>query len=75
MGLAISRRAGDSVFIGEDVEIRIVETHTGSVVLDITAPAAVNIRRGELSPKQEGSDPPVGVLTPAGDQETNPATV
>jgi carbon storage regulator len=46
--LVISRRAGESVLIGEDVEIQVLETGSGRVKLGINAPRAVPVLRNEV---------------------------
>ena len=46
--LVIRRKAGESLFIGPDVEIRIVEINAHRVVLGIDAPASVAIQRKEI---------------------------
>ena len=46
--LVISRRAGESVLIGEDVEIQVLETGSGRVKLGIKAPRAVPVLRNEV---------------------------
>lgn len=46
--LVISRKKGQSLLIGEDIEITIVKIDDGSVKLSIDAPKAVTILRKEL---------------------------
>ncbi len=46
--LVIRRRAGESVLIGEDVEITVIECSATRVKLGIAAPAAVAILRKEI---------------------------
>ena len=46
--LVIRRRLGESVFVGDNVEIRIVELNAHRVVLGIDAPAEVTILRKEI---------------------------
>ncbi len=46
--LIISRRAGESIRIGEDVEVEILETGSGRVKLGIKAPRAVPVLRKEV---------------------------
>lgn len=43
--LVIQRRAGESIFIGDDVEIEILETGPTRVKLGIVAPARVLVHR------------------------------
>lgn len=46
--LALSRRLGESVMIGEDIEIKIVDISGGQVRIGISAPREVNIARKEI---------------------------
>ena len=46
--LVIRRTAGEGLYIGDDVEIRIVELNAHRVVLGIEAPANVAIYRKEI---------------------------
>ena len=46
--LVISRKKGESVLIGEDVEITIVKIENGTVKISINAPKEITILRTEL---------------------------
>lgn len=46
--LVITRKKGESILIGEDIEITVVKTEEGSVKLSIAAPKSVTILRKEL---------------------------
>jgi len=46
--LVIRRKAGEALYIGPDVEIRIVELNAHRVVLGIDAPSTVTILRKEI---------------------------
>jgi carbon storage regulator len=46
--LIISRRAGESIRIGNDVEVEVLETGSGRVKLGIKAPRAVPVLRNEV---------------------------
>ena len=46
--LILQRRAGESVRIGDDIEITVVATEGGRVRLSISAPKEVTILRSEL---------------------------
>lgn len=46
--LIIRRRAGESLLIGENVEIEVMEVGAGGVKLGITAPRDVFILRSEI---------------------------
>ena len=46
--LVLTRKAGETIRIGNDVVIKVVQTGRGSVRLGIEAPAEMRILRGEL---------------------------
>lgn len=46
--LVLSRRAGETVVIGEDVTITIIEVRGDVVRVGIDAPRSVQVHRGEL---------------------------
>jgi len=46
--LVITRKKGESILIGDDIEITVVKTEEGSVKLSITAPKSITILRKEL---------------------------
>lgn len=46
--LVISRKKGESLLIGEDIEITVVKIDDGSVKLSISAPRNITILRKEL---------------------------
>ncbi|MBZ9688100.1 carbon storage regulator CsrA [Clostridium estertheticum] len=46
--LVIGRKKGESLLIGEDVEITIVKIENGSVKIAINAPREISILRSEL---------------------------
>ncbi|MCB2288841.1 carbon storage regulator CsrA [Clostridium sp. CS001] len=46
--LVISRKKGESLLIGEDVEITIVKVENGTVKISINAPKEISILRTEL---------------------------
>lgn len=46
--LVISRKAGESILIGDDIEIIIVETQNGKVKLGINAKSSIRILRKEI---------------------------
>lgn len=46
--LVISRKKGESVLIGEDIEITVTKIEEGTVKLSISAPRSVTILRKEL---------------------------
>lgn len=46
--LVIGRKKGESLLIGEDIEITVVKVENGTVKLSINAPRSVSILRKEL---------------------------
>jgi carbon storage regulator len=46
--LVISRRKGERVTIGEDIELIVTEVHRSSVKLGIRAPRGLTVLRGEI---------------------------
>ena len=46
--LVLTRKKGESVLIGEDIEIIVIKTDDGSVKLAINAPKNITILRKEL---------------------------
>jgi carbon storage regulator len=46
--LVITRKKGEGILIGEDIEITVVKTEDGSVKLSISAPKNITILRKEL---------------------------
>ena len=52
--LVLSRKAGETIWVGEDVEIVITEVKGDQVKVGIRAPKSVGIVRGEL--RQDVSD-------------------
>lgn len=46
--LVLMRKSGQSLLIGKDIEIHILETHQGMVKIGINAPKEITILRKEL---------------------------
>lgn len=51
--LVLTRKAGESILIGDDVEVTIVKTTGSRVRLSIRAPREISIRRAELHDEPE----------------------
>jgi carbon storage regulator len=49
MGLALSRKPGETVRIGDDISVKIVDARKGRVRLLVDAPRSVAVLRAELS--------------------------
>jgi carbon storage regulator len=60
--LVFTRKAGEAVRIGDDIELSVVEIGASTIRLGIDAPRAVRIIRSELSPARDGGKD--GVTTP-----------
>lgn len=48
MPLVFKRKPGESVMVGDDVQVRVVELHSGHVILAFEAPVSVPIHRLEV---------------------------
>ena len=60
--LALTRKVGESILVGDDIEIKIAEIGRGRVKLAITAPRELRIRRQEITPaKVESITPDLGI--------------
>lgn len=46
--LILSRREGESIFLGEDIEVRLVEISGSRVKLGVVAPRQLRVERGEV---------------------------
>ena len=63
--LVLSRKVGETVCVGDDVEVFIVDVSRGRVKLGFRAPLATPIRRAEqLRPYQEPADLSAADLQP-----------
>lgn len=49
--LILTRRVGEKVFIGDDIEVVVVDIQGGQVVIGFTAPKAIPIQREEIHSK------------------------
>jgi carbon storage regulator len=56
--LVVSRRKGDRILIGNQIEIVVVEITPRGVRLGIRAPVSVTVLRGELVPHDPPPAPP-----------------
>lgn len=64
--LVLQRRPGESIRIGEDIEITVISTEGGKVRLAISAPTDITILRSELIIAQETNrDSAMGQTAPA----------
>lgn len=51
MGLTVSRRVGDTIWIGEDIIVTIVAIDGNKIKVTVQAPKDIVILRGELKDK------------------------
>jgi carbon storage regulator len=56
--LVISRRKGERLMIGDDIEIVVIDVSPSQVRLAIRAPASVPVLRYELLDRGEPAEPP-----------------
>ena len=56
-GLVLTRRAGQTIMIGTDVAVDVVEARTGTVRLRIIAPRSVSVHRREVYDAIRGGQP------------------
>lgn len=47
--LALTRKIGERLFIGDDIEVKVVKIDRGQVMLGIVAPKSVRIDREEIA--------------------------
>ncbi len=55
--LVLTRRAGQAIRIGEDIEVTVVEVRGDQVRLGIRAPESVRVSRSEAAPASPGVSP------------------
>lgn len=62
--LVMRRRAGDSILIGDEIEVQVIETASGRVKLGISAPPDIAVVRGEVKATQDANRRAAALLTP-----------
>jgi carbon storage regulator len=55
--LVLSRKAGERVHIGEDIEVTVLEVRRNRVKLGFSGPCSVPIHRGEIQARIEAWSP------------------
>lgn len=55
--LVLSRKPGERIFLGDDVEVVVLEVRGDRVKLGFNAPSYVPIQRGEIHGRDEGWRP------------------
>ena len=53
--LVLTRRIGELILIGDEIELNIIEVKNDRVRLGITAPKEIRVRRQEAKPDHAGS--------------------
>jgi carbon storage regulator len=56
MGLSLTRRVGDKIHIGTDIELEIITVKGGKVIICIEAPEDTRILRGEVKQRDEAQN-------------------
>lgn len=56
--LVLARKVGETVQLGDDVEIKVLSIRGNRIRLGIVAPADVKILRGELQPHSDETTKP-----------------
>ena len=59
--LVLTRRVGESLVIGDDVEVTVLEIKGAQVRLGIDAPTSVPVNRREVHERIRASDEPVAL--------------
>ena len=54
--LVLSRRAGESIVLGDDITVTVLEVHGDVVRIGIDAPRSVKVHRAELLAQLEASN-------------------
>ncbi|MDX2151225.1 MAG: carbon storage regulator [Bryobacteraceae bacterium] len=62
--LVISRKPGESVLLGDEVELRVIDIAGGRVKLGITAPRALPILRKEMKLAADTNEAAARPITP-----------
>jgi carbon storage regulator len=64
--LVLSRRVGESVVIGDEVVVRVLEVRGDTVRLGVEAPRSVEVHREEVLREREDGVRPPGPAAPTG---------
>ena len=59
--LVLTRKLGESIRIGDDIDVVILEVSKGRVRIGFTAPQSVSVRRTELLSRSEPQKAPAGL--------------
>ncbi len=58
--LVLSRKCGQSILVGDEIVVNVVDIGRGRVQIGVTAPRHMSIVRNELLARCDWVDPPVG---------------
>lgn len=64
--LVLTRKPGEAIVIGDDVEIEIVAIGGGKVRVGITAPRSTTVHRKEVYVELQAQEPPDDGAAPSG---------
>ncbi|MFT3931037.1 MAG: carbon storage regulator CsrA [Spongiibacteraceae bacterium] len=67
--LVLSRKIGEILKIGDDIEVQILDINRGQVRIGISAPKSTNIVRTELLDRPRNPEMPIPVADTASDQK------
>jgi carbon storage regulator len=68
--LCLTRKVNESIKIGDDIEILVMECKSGSVKLGITVPEHVRVLRSELLERDRSAAVIRGEVKPSGKSES-----
>ena len=63
--LVLTRKAGEVVFIGDEIRIEVLSMKSGRVSLGITAPGNVEVQRLDISTDVDPSQPAADSCSPS----------
>jgi len=72
--LVLTRKQSETVYIGDDVVIKVIQTGRGSIKIGIEAPSAVRVLRGEVVEEARHVDSTPAQPSKRASHPTKPAT-
>lgn len=72
--LVLTRKESETIYIGDDVVIKVIQTGRGSIKIGIEAPAAVRVLRGEVVEEAQQAESPIPQPAKRAAHPTKPAT-
>jgi len=55
--LVLTRKQSETIHIGDDIVIKVIQTGRGSIKIGIEAPTAIRILRGEVAEAAQNAEP------------------